>query len=101
MNAYMISLIRTTVPAGVGAALAWLAGIGLNAGNEANAGLVTFGTALAIIVYYGLIRAVEPKLPAWLRTLLIGASTAPVYTPTVPAPLAFTDREIRRARNDV
>ena len=85
MNDYMISLIRTVVPVGIGAALAWLASLGVDAGATANTGLVVGVTGLVIGGYYALVRAIERKLPAWLRVLLIGAPRAPEYAAPVPA----------------
>lgn len=83
-STWFVSVLRTAVPAGIGAALAWVAGVGLDAGAEANAGLVTFGTGFSIVTYYALVRALEPKLPPWLRVLLIGANRQPDYGMTTP-----------------
>lgn len=75
---YLISLIRTAVPAAVGAALAWLAstaGIVLDAesGTALTAGVV----ALTAAAYYALIRLAEARWP-WLGVLL-GTPTTPKY----------------------
>ncbi|GGM14409.1 hypothetical protein [Micromonospora yangpuensis] len=78
MHDYLISLIRTAVPVGVGAALAWLAsraGIVLDA--ESSTGLVAAMVALAIAGYYALVRALETRVP-WLGVLL-GKPASPVY----------------------
>ncbi len=75
---YLISLIRTAVPAAVGAAPAWLAaeaGIVLDAdsGTALTAGVV----ALAMAGYYALVRVAEARWP-WLGVLL-GTPAAPRY----------------------
>jgi hypothetical protein len=85
---YFLSLIRTVVPVGVGAFVAWLASLGVDAGATANTGLVIGVTGVVIGAYYGLVRAIEPKLPAFLRVLLIGAARAPEYAAPVPAAVA-------------
>lgn len=84
MQDYLLSLIRTWVPIVVGAFIAWLASLGVDAGATANTGLVIGLTGLLIAAYYALVRAIEPKLPAFLRVLLIGAPRAPVYAAPVP-----------------
>jgi len=76
---YLLSVIRTAIPAGWGALAAWLTSVGIDAGAEANVGLTTGLTALAVAVYYAIVRAVEPKLPAFLRVLLFGAARKPEY----------------------
>lgn len=85
---YVVSTLRTAVPAGIGAVLAWLASVGLGTGAEANTGAITFFTALAIALYYGIVRLIEPKLPGWLRVVLLGANKAPVYTKNDDKPAA-------------
>lgn len=79
LSTYVVSVLRTTVPAGIGAALAWLASLGIDAGPDASAGLTMGGTAMAIVVYYAAVRAIEPRLPAWLRVVLLGAARTPSY----------------------
>jgi len=76
---YVLSVLRTAIPAGWGALAAWLASIGIDAGAEANVAAVTFLTGLAVAAYYALIRAIEPKLPAFLRVILLGAARKPEY----------------------
>jgi uncharacterized membrane protein (DUF441 family) len=85
MQDYLLSLIRTVVPVGVGAFVAWLASLGVDAGATANTGLVIGVTGLVIGAYYALVRAIEPKLPAFLRALLIGAARTPTYAPAAPS----------------
>lgn len=77
MSDWLISQIRTYVPAGVGALLAWLATLGLDLGAEAQVGLVTFLTAALTGVYYTLIRLLERRWPQ--VGILLGARKTPVY----------------------
>uniref|UniRef100_A8LZW3 Uncharacterized protein n=1 Tax=Salinispora arenicola (strain CNS-205) TaxID=391037 RepID=A8LZW3_SALAI len=75
---YLISLIRTAVPAAVGALLAWLAstaGIVLDA--DSSTALTVGVVALAMAGYYALVRVVEAWWP-WLGDLL-GTPSAPTY----------------------
>ncbi|NIL44107.1 hypothetical protein HCB17_25585 [Salinispora arenicola] len=75
---YLISLIRTAVPAAVGALLAWLAaeaGIVLDAesGTALTAGVV----ALAMAGYYALVRVAEARWPR--LGILLGTPAPPKY----------------------
>ncbi|WP_018252531.1 hypothetical protein [Salinispora mooreana] len=73
---YLISLIRTAVPAAVGALLAWLAsqaGIVLDA--DSSTALTAGVVALAVTGYYALVRVAEARGP-WLGVLL-GTPAAP------------------------
>lgn len=81
MNNYALSVIRHVVQVAVGSLVAWLLSLGIDVGAEANTGLTIFLTAVVVGLYYILVRAVEKHLPAWLRTILMGASKVPVYTP--------------------
>lgn len=74
------SLIRTGVPIGVGAALAWLVTLGIDLPPEAGDGLIVFGTALLQGIYYTLVRVLEERWP-WLG-VLVGPGGAPVYVTT-------------------
>lgn len=77
-NDFLISVIRTAVPAAVGAVLAWLAsktGIILDA--DSSAALTASAVAVAVAVYYALARALETRWP-WLGVLL-GRRAKPVY----------------------
>ena len=69
MNDYLISLIRTSVPAAVGVALSWLIELGLKYGVEIDlpedfgatfSGLLV---VLCISIYYGVVRALESRWP--------------------------------------
>jgi len=78
MHDYLLSLIRTAVPAAVGLVLAWLArefGIVLPADLSAELTLVVAG--LAIGAYYAAVRALEVRWP-WVGRLL-GAQGQPTY----------------------
>lgn len=89
MNAsdYLISLIRTGVPVGVGALLSWLAvRAGIVVDEQSQAGLVIGFTGLAIGVYYGVVRALEVRWP-WFGRLL-GTKAAPTYPGVAPAATA-------------
>ncbi len=80
---YGVSLLRTGVPIAWGYVLTWLVGlipalqpmlerpevIGLS-----NA--ITFALALG---WYAVMRWVEPRLPAWLTRIVLGANAAPTY----------------------
>lgn len=79
LHDYLISLIRTAVPAAAGAVLAWAASLGLDLGAEAQVGLATFGTALLTAVYYAVVRALETRWPVFGR--LLGKQTAVAYEP--------------------
>jgi hypothetical protein len=79
MSDYLLSLIRTAVPAAAGAVVGWLATLGLELGAEAEAGLVLFLGALGTTVYYALVRALEQRWPGIGK--LLGASRQPEYAP--------------------
>jgi hypothetical protein len=82
MSDYLISLIRTWVPVGIGAALTWLAtrlGIVLDEDTSAQAAVVA--TVLVVAVYYAVVRKLEQRWPAIGRVLLgLGAAKTPTYT---------------------
>lgn len=64
MSDAFVGLIRTWVPAGVGAFLAWLVTLGVELDPQTETGLLTGLTALAIALYYTLVRLLEAKWPA-------------------------------------
>lgn len=75
---YLISLIRTGVPAGIGALLAWLAsqaGIVLDA--DSSTALTAGVVALTGAGYYALVRALESRWPR--LGVLLGTPAAPTY----------------------
>jgi len=78
MSDLILSYIRTYVPIGVGAALSYAAvrwGIVVpeDISTEVTVGL----TGLVIAAYYGIVRALEARWPAFGK--LLGRSKAPVY----------------------
>lgn len=77
MSDFVISLIRTYVPIGVGAVAAWLATLGIDVTGEAAAGLVIFITALLQGLYYLVVRLLETKWPA--VGALLGKKSEPIY----------------------
>lgn len=85
MSDYLVSIIRTLVPAGVGAFLGWLASQGITLGETDSAGLTAACIAIATAAYYAAARAAEQSRQPWLaaigRFLLGGIARTPVYVP--------------------
>jgi hypothetical protein len=79
--AWGTSAIRTYFPIGVGAFLTWLAAYGFGVDPETQAGLIYGLSGLGGALWYGLLRAVEPKLPAAVRALLFLSTKLPTYAP--------------------
>lgn len=79
--AWGTSVIRTWVPVGVGAALAWIAAKLFGVDPETQTNLITGITAFGGAAWYGLLRAVEPKLAPWARALLFLSTKLPTYAP--------------------
>lgn len=78
MNDYVLSLIRTYVPVGVGAVLSYTAvrwGIAVPEKISAEATVVLTGAAIA--AYYGIVRSLEKRWPAFGK--LLGSKAKPVY----------------------
>lgn len=71
---FLVSCIRTAVPAGVGLVLAHF---GINALDIAGVPLQTVVTAVAIMAYYSGVRALEAKWPK--VGILLGWTVAPSY----------------------
>lgn len=86
MSDYILSIIRTLVPVGVGSLLGLLAHHGLSISDYDSANLTAGLVALAIGAYYMLARAAEQSRQPWLaalgRLLLGGVKKAPHYLPT-------------------
>jgi hypothetical protein len=80
MTEFVLSLIRTWVPIGVGALIAWLASIGIDAGDQASVGLTVAGTAIITGLYYLIVRTLESRFP-WFGVLLGAPRTPARYTP--------------------
>lgn len=75
---YLVSLIRTMVPAGVGAVLALLASRwGIVLDEQSSAQAIAAATALALVAYYAIVRALESRWP-WFGKLL-GHAEQPAY----------------------
>lgn len=78
MNDYFLSLIRTAVPAGIGAVVSYLAvkhGIVVPEGLSTEATI--WLTGLVITGYYAIVRALEKRWPK--VGILLGAARKPVY----------------------
>lgn len=84
MSDHLVSLIRTYVPAAVGALIAWLATLGINLDADTTAALVAGTTGLATAVYYTLARVAETRWPRCRHTPRHG--TAPVLRSPVQQP---------------
>jgi len=95
MSEFVLSLIRTWVPIGVGALISWLLSIGVDAGAEASVGLTTAGTAIITALYYLIVRTLESRFP-WFGVLLGAPRTPARYTPG-PSELA-AQQYVGRAR---
>lgn len=88
MTDYLTSLIRTAIPAAWGALVAWAVSTGVLPPElvEQAEGFAVVLTALAVIGWYALVRALEtaPWFPRWAARLLLGSARPPVYLGTVP-----------------
>jgi hypothetical protein len=82
LNDTFIGLIRTWVPIGVGAFIAWLATNGLELDKETQAAAIVASTGAIQAIYYTIVRLLENKIPAvgWL----LGSAKTPTYTPAEP-----------------
>jgi hypothetical protein len=71
MTVFIAGLIRTVVPAIVGALATWLLSFGLDVGPDAYAGLTAFLGLLFTAVYYAVVRLIEDRVPqvGWLLGL--------------------------------
>lgn len=75
---YLLSLVRTAVPAAVGGLLAWLASRwGVVLDEQSSAQAMALATAAAVAVYYAIVRALETRWP-WFGKLL-GSAKQPAY----------------------
>jgi uncharacterized membrane protein (DUF441 family) len=87
LNDTLIGLIRTWVPIGVGAVIAWFTAQGLSLDAETQTAVIVALTGVTQAVYYSVVRLLENKIPAvgWL----LGSAKTPVYfnnpvAPTTP-----------------
>jgi hypothetical protein len=78
-----ISVLRTAVPGAWGYVLAWLASqipvlepVLERPEVVGASGAITFGLGLG---WYAVMRWVEPRLPAWLTRVVLGANARPLY----------------------
>lgn len=83
MNDFIVSLVRTWVPIGVGSVLAWLAtNYDIVVPADASSSLVVGVAALIIAIYYAAARAVEKAFPSLGKLLVgLGIGKAPTYPP--------------------
>lgn len=81
---YGISVIRTAVPAAWGYFLTWVAtqvpALADVLNDPSAVGVSGFLVLVLTTVWYLLMRWVEPKLPAWLTVLVLGANARPAYS---------------------
>lgn len=77
MSNYLTSLIRTGVPAIVGAALSWLALRGLDVPAGDRESITAAATVVVLLAYYAAVRALEHRWPR--LGVLLGKPTAPSY----------------------
>lgn len=75
MSTGIISWVRTIVPIGIGAAVAWLLTLGIEVDATTQNSLVVGVTGLVIAAYYSLVRLLEKKFP-WIGVLL-GVAKSP------------------------
>ena len=88
MPAFLISLLRTAVPAAWGWIVLRLIDVGVPGGPLAGLGpaveqLVTAG---AVVAWYFVWRLAERYLPDWLTALVLGHPAAPVYQSALSGP---------------
>jgi hypothetical protein len=75
--------VRTVVPTAWSALIAWLIGLGVPAGvTDAVGGLVEpLLVPLALAGVYAALRWLEtqPRVPSWIKAVLLGSSKTPTY----------------------
>jgi uncharacterized membrane protein (DUF441 family) len=77
MSDSITALIRTWVPVGVGAFIAWLVTLGVELDANTEAGLITSLTAVAIALYYTLALLLSKKWPVF--GVLLGSTKQPTF----------------------
>jgi hypothetical protein len=77
MSDFLISLVRTWVPVGVGAVLSYLASLGVEWEPDTEAAVGFAAVAVITALYYWGARALETRWPVF--GLLLGARKAPTY----------------------
>lgn len=89
MSDYLVSLIRTAVPAGWGLVVAWLVSRNLLPTELAAQaeGFSAVLTAVAAAGWYAAARWLEgrPWFPRWLAVVLLGSAKVPNYDPSKPS----------------
>lgn len=80
---YGVSVIRTAVPAAWGYFLTWVAtqvpALADTLNDPSAVGVSGFAVLVLTTAWYLLMRWLEPKLPAWLTVLVLGANARPSY----------------------
>lgn len=88
MNNYLVSLIRTYVPIGVGLLLTWVAATThIVISEHSRAVLVAACVAVLSAAYYALVRLLEKRVPQ--LGVLLGAIAQPAYSAPAPAAAPF------------
>jgi hypothetical protein len=84
----LIAWLRTVVPTGWAALVAWLVSLGAPAYLTTALGSATELVVLPIVlgVAYPLLRSIEPHLPDWLTRILLGSARPPTYLGDRPPP---------------
>ena len=77
MSDFLISLVRTWIPTGVGVAVAWLSAYGLELSQENEVAIAGGIVALVSGLYYWGARALESRWPAF--GILLGVKKQPPY----------------------
>ena len=87
MSDLIVSYLRTIVPVLWGAVITWALSVVswlpdvlafLNLDPSAP-GVIAAVTGLVVAGWYVVWRKVEPYIPAWLTTVILGAATSPTY----------------------
>ena len=88
MSNSLIAWLRTVVPTGWAALVAWLASLGAPTYLTTALGSATELVVLPIVlgVVYPLLRSIEPRLPDWLTRILLGSPQPPSYLGTRQPP---------------
>lgn len=96
------SLLRTAVPAAWGAIVTLLLGVTTKLPQEVadwlNSPLaISAVTSVVMVLWYALWRRLEPRIPDWLTTLVLGYAMAPTYQPVAvtgaPNIVAYQDAD--------
>lgn len=106
MSDLVVSYLRTIVPVLWGALLTWALGaiswlpdvLAFLHLDPQSAGVVTAVTGLVVAAWYVVWRKVEPLIPSWLTTIVLGAAKAPTYDPG--AVVLADGRTVREANAD-